>query len=211
MPLLDHFHAPIKQRRTWEGFFSLWAAAIVETLNRDVLSSEFFADMQVHIGGALEVDVATLRERVILNSTATPKVWQPPAPTMVIPTVFPDEIGVQVFSTSAGATLVAAIEMVSPANKVREETRKAFPSKCIGFLTRGIGLVVVDVVTNRLANLHNELIAQLDLGESFAMAPGIATYCVAYQPVRTRRAIESTPGPSRWKSGTSRRLCHWLC
>src|SRR5688572_26050156 len=117
MPLLDHFHVPISQRRTWEGFLSLWGATIVEHLNCEVLSSEFFADIQVHFGGALEVDVGTLRERVVFNSVATPDLWQPSAPTMVIPTVFPDEIEVQVIATSAGATLVAAIEMVSPANK----------------------------------------------------------------------------------------------
>ncbi|OYV83998.1 MAG: hypothetical protein B7Z73_15740, partial [Planctomycetia bacterium 21-64-5] len=47
--LLDHFHPPISQRRSWEGFHGLWAAALVEKLNRDVLGDEFFADMQVHI------------------------------------------------------------------------------------------------------------------------------------------------------------------
>jgi hypothetical protein len=29
MPLLDHFHPPINQRRSWEGFHGLWAAALV--------------------------------------------------------------------------------------------------------------------------------------------------------------------------------------
>ena len=62
MPLLDHFHPPISQRRTWEGFHGLWAAALVEKLNRDVLRDEYFADMQVHVGSQVEVDVATLEE-----------------------------------------------------------------------------------------------------------------------------------------------------
>jgi hypothetical protein len=59
MPLLDHFHPPISLRRTWEGFHGLWAAAIVELLNREILTEEFFADMQIHIGSQVEVDVAT--------------------------------------------------------------------------------------------------------------------------------------------------------
>ena len=50
MPLLDHFHPPISERRTWEGFHGLWAAEIVEKLNRDVLAEEYFADMQLQIG-----------------------------------------------------------------------------------------------------------------------------------------------------------------
>src|SRR5258708_29592508 len=47
MPLLDHFHPPVSERRSWEGFHGLWAAALVEKLNRDILADEFFADMQV--------------------------------------------------------------------------------------------------------------------------------------------------------------------
>lgn len=61
MPLLDHFHPPISERRNWEGFHGLWASALVERLKRDVLADEYFADMQVHIGSQVEVDVATLR------------------------------------------------------------------------------------------------------------------------------------------------------
>ena len=62
MPLLDHFHPPVSERRSWEGFHGLWAAALVEKLNRDVLGEEYFADMQVHIGSQVEVDIATLAE-----------------------------------------------------------------------------------------------------------------------------------------------------
>ena len=34
MPLLDHFHPPVNQRRTWESFHRLWAGVLVEKLNR---------------------------------------------------------------------------------------------------------------------------------------------------------------------------------
>src|SRR5579883_937339 len=62
MPLLDHFHPPVSERRRWEGFHGLWAAALVEKLNQEVLADEYFADMQVHVGSPVEVDVATLEE-----------------------------------------------------------------------------------------------------------------------------------------------------
>lgn len=37
------------------------------------------------------------------------------------------------------------------------------------YLSRGIGLVLVDVVTNRLANLHDELMAELGRGGPFLL------------------------------------------
>src|ERR1700678_137524 len=87
MPLLDHFHPPISERRSWEGFHGLWAAALVEKLNRDVLGEEYFADMHVHIGSQIEVDIATLEESRGNPSALSPgggtatlaPVWTPPA------------------------------------------------------------------------------------------------------------------------------------
>src|SRR3989442_768987 len=49
MPLLDHFQAPVSERRSWEGLLKLWAAALVEKLNQEILADEYYADMQVHI------------------------------------------------------------------------------------------------------------------------------------------------------------------
>lgn len=189
MPLLDHFHPPVSQRRTWEGFHGLWAAALVEKLNRDVLGDEFFADMQVHIGSQVEVDVAALDEskraegRSSATATLAP-VWSPPATSLIVPTVFPDEVEVRVFATTTGATLVGAIELVSPGNKDRAEARRAFAAKCIAYLSRGIGLIVVDIVTNRLANLHNELMESLGQAGLFLLEPSASTYVVAYRPSR---------------------------
>jgi hypothetical protein len=202
MPLLDHFHAPVSERRSWEGFHSLWAAAMVEQLNRDVLAEEFFADMHVHVGSQVEVDVATLEEVPVTGAArfgAGPSVWAPPPAPVTLPAVFPDDIEVQVFATAAGPTLVAAIELVSPGNKDRSEAKRAFAAKCVGYLTRGIGLVVVDVVTNRLANLHNEIVAELAVDADFTMEPAAATYAVAYRPSRRAEGdrIEVWPLPLR--------------
>src|SRR5947207_15136859 len=105
MPLLVHFHPPVSERRSWEGFQGLWAAALVEKLNRDVLSEEYFADMQVHIGSQVEVDVASLAETrqgegQAMAATATlTRVWAPPATDLILPAVFPDDIDVQVYAT----------------------------------------------------------------------------------------------------------------
>jgi hypothetical protein len=203
MPLLDHFHPPVSQRRSWEGFHGLWAAALVEKLNRDILADEYFADMQVHVGSQVEVDIATLVESQgaaqpgAAAATALAPAWAPPATDLVFPIVFPDDIEVQVFATATGATLVAAIELVSPGNKNRAEARQAFAAKCVSYLTRGIGLIVVDIVTNRLANLHNEVMGLLGRGEPFLLGPSVITYAVAYRPSRqpSGNQVEVWPRP----------------
>jgi hypothetical protein len=203
MPLLDHFHPPVSERRSWEGFHGLWAAALVEKLNRDILADEYFADMQVHIGSQVEVDIATLEASQETGdgsrtaATTLAPAWAPPATDLVLPTVFPDDIEVQVFATTTGATLVGAIELVSRGNKERPETRRAFAAKCVSYLTRGIGLIVVDIVTNRLANLHNDVIGLLGHGEPFLLPASVATYAVAYRPSRRPSGdqIEVWPRP----------------
>src|SRR4051812_298949 len=105
MPLLDHFHPPVSERRSWEGFHDLWAAAPVEKLKRDVLAEDYFAGMQVHFGSQVEVDIATLAEP---GGTGTPSpatvtalaaVWAPPATDLVFPIVFPDELEIEVLTT----------------------------------------------------------------------------------------------------------------
>lgn len=192
MTLLDHFHPPVIERRSWEGFHGLWAAALVEQLNGNVLGEEFYADMQVHVGSQIEVDVATLDEARSAAAgrsgggaaTAAAPAWTPPATALVMPTVFPDDIEVQVLSTSTGATLVGAIELVSPGNKDRPESRRAFAAKCATYLSRGIGVIVVDIVTNRLANLHNETVLLLGHGDPFLLPASVTTYAVAYRPSR---------------------------
>jgi hypothetical protein len=205
MPLLDHFHAPVIERRSWEGFHGLWAAAMVENLNRDVLGDEYYADMQVHVGSQVEVGIGTLDEHNALVTTgarggaatlAAPA-WAPAAAKLVLPTVFPDDIEVQVFATTTGATLVAAVELVSPGNKDRVETRRAFAAKCVSYLTRGIGLVIVDIVTNRLANMHNEVVEMLGKDRSFQIESSVTTYAVAYHPSRQPSGdqIEIWPEP----------------
>src|SRR5262249_56586710 len=106
-----------------------------------------------------------------------------PPRVAVMPAVFPDDFEVQVFSSAAGPTLVAAIELVSPGNKDRDEARRAFASKCAAYLQRGIGLIVVDIVTSRHANLHDDLMALLGHREGFTFPTATPIYATAYRPV----------------------------
>ncbi len=52
-------------------------------------------------------------------------------------------------------------------------------------------MVVVDIVTSRSANLHNELIDLLELGDAFKMSDEVTTYATAYHPFR-RLSEEAT-------------------
>jgi hypothetical protein len=56
---------------------------------------------------------------------------------------------------------------------------------------------VVDIVTNRPANLHNEVIGLLGHGEPFLLAPPATPYAVAYRPSRRPAGdqIEHWPRP----------------
>ena len=190
MPLLDHFHPPISTTRHWESFHAAWAAEIMRILNRHVLPAGCFAETQVHFGSRVEVDVASLH----LNGTANPPpeggggvalaTWAPPAATLEMPNVFPDEVEIQVFSSDTGATLVGAIELVSPRNKDRAEARRAFAAKCASYLHAGIGLVVIDIVTTRTGNLHDELVQLLGHAPACLFPSASPLYAVAYRPTR---------------------------
>jgi hypothetical protein len=115
----------------------------------------------------------------------------------VIPAAFPDEFEVRVYEAEGGTRLVAAIELVSPANKDREAYRRAFASKCAGYLAQGISLIVVDVVTSRTANLHADILHLLGSVDDSALATGENLYAVAYRPVvrDTGGMIEMWPVP----------------
>jgi hypothetical protein len=193
MPLLDHFHPPLGNLRHWESFHARWATAIADALEAKLLPAGYFAEVQVHVGTSIEVDVGTFSSNGGAALTQPEKseggvavaeaIWAPPAPAFVMPGTFPDEIEVRIFQSEGGPTLVAAIELLSPHNKDRPETRKAFAAKCISYLSHGIGLVIVDAVTSRQANMHTEIVNQMGLSSSFLLPGNVELYAIAYRPV----------------------------
>lgn len=196
MPLLDHFHPPVSNRRDWEDFHGTWASEIKARFNERILGPEYFAQMTVHVGRSIEVDIATLHDSDAEHepsfngsggggmALATAPAWAPPTVELEAPAVFPDDFEVRVYSTTAGRVLVGAIELVSPANKDRPETRRAFAAKVVSYLSRKVGVVVVDIVTNRQHNLHDEVCELFGLGPPYPFDPDPVTYAVSYRPVR---------------------------
>jgi uncharacterized protein DUF4058 len=200
MPLLDHFHPPLSRERHWESFHAAWLGSIADDLNRQ-LPPGYFAEEQVHAGAGVEIDVAGFKQDDSGSTNGTPAtaqaaaIWTPPAPAMTIPSIFADDFEVRVFDSRGGPTLVAALELVSPRNKDRPEARRAFATKCASYLHQGISLVVVDVVTERHGNLHNEIVQLMEQADAAILPASDALYAVAYRPVRrdSREEIDLWP------------------
>jgi hypothetical protein len=201
MPLLDHLHPPLSDERHWESFHSAWAGEIMGYLNQGILPAGYFAETQVHLGGRVEVDVASFETSNGARASSNGGVAvaaKARANVMSMPATFPDEFEVRVIHRSGGPTLVGAIELVSPSNKDRPESRRAFATKCAAYLYEGIGLIVVDVVTDHHFNLHDELIDVMQQADAFRFPKGSAIYAINYRPVRDQAQgdqIEIDPRP----------------
>jgi hypothetical protein len=174
MPLLNHFAAPLNLSHPWRGFHSTWAATIARQLNDGVLPPRFHAIPNVE-----------LRDEDMLSrqSTGTPAGKAVPGPAVVVTIDFPAEelIEVQVFYDDGEPRLKASIELVSPPNKTRPAHRGAFTVKCASYLQSGVSVVVVDVVTDRRANLYQALVDLLDLPEEAAWQSPTNLYAAAYR------------------------------
>jgi hypothetical protein len=170
MPLRDHFHPPLTDQTTWEPLHGGWPMVIVQQLN-SMLPRNFVAAPRVHLGSLAEIDVATFEHDWLApdfagnagGGTATTAVaWIAP-PVLRVETELPDydEYEVHIYDLERNRQLVAAIEIVSPANKDRPNSRNAFISKCAALVRSGVAVSIVDVVTERHFNLYTELMQLL--------------------------------------------------
>jgi len=171
MPLRDHFRSPLADRRRWDALHGAWPTIIVIGLNQN-LPERYVAEPRIHLGSSTEIDVATYEEeKASLPVTAersngggvATAVWAPPKPTLAVASDLPsmDEYEVRVYDTSLGRRLVAAVEIVSPANKDRPENRRTFVAKCAALLQNHVCVAIIDLVTTRTANLYGDLLELL--------------------------------------------------
>jgi len=106
---------------------------MIVALLRGKLPHRYFAEPRVHSGSSAEIDVLPAQ----------------------------DVYEVLVYDEKRHCRLVAAVEIISPANKDRPDHRRAFVSKCIALLRERVSVVLVDVVTTRTHNLYGELLGQI--------------------------------------------------
>jgi len=198
VPPLDHYQAPLYPRHHWDSFHARWATVLADTLDR-ILPRRFFAEVQTHLGTQVEADVAEFESPPDSEDEPSSngpgggvavQAYAPPVTTMVMPALYPDVVEVQVRDARDDARLVAVIELVSPRNKDRSDARRGFAAKCAAYLQRGIGVVTVDLVTTRRANMHNEVVRLLELQDRFQMPAEASLAAVAYRPARRGAANE---------------------
>jgi len=164
MPMRDHFRPPTSKAASWEAVHGQWPGMIVLGLNPR-LPRRYVAHPTVHLGSAAE--------------------------TLAVATELPaqDEYEVRVYDTERAQRLVAAIELVSPANKDRPESRRTFVAKCAALLQHQVSVTIVDLVTIRTDNLYGELLDFIGQTDPALQASATTTYAVAC------RATKAGPKP----------------
>lgn len=166
MPLRDHFRPPLVNAVSPEALHGQWPAVIVQQL-RATLPPGYVAAPKVHLGAQVEVDVATYEQTggrpslaaEVRGGLATVAWAAEPAVSVETDAPDYDEYEIRVYNAEGGRTLVAAIEIVSPANKDRPDKRNAFVGKCAALLRNGVAVSIVDLVTPRQFNLYADLMA----------------------------------------------------
>jgi uncharacterized protein DUF4058 len=196
MPLRDHFRSPVNDRTSWDGFHGMWPAMIVQALSPR-LPANYVALPRVHLGSQIEIDVATFENDELTSWNSgdqshggvTSAVWAPPQPTLSVATDSPDldEYEVRIYDTDRGRQLVAAIEIVSPANKDRLDHRRAFVAKCSALLQSQVAVSIVDLVTTREFNLYCELLESLGQSDPSLGANPPSMYATACRWIKRNR------------------------
>jgi hypothetical protein len=205
MALRDHFRPPVSKRASWEGFHGQWPAMIVQHL-APVLPEGYMAEPRVHLGPFFEIDVTAFERGQ--TQTAIPAAgdaavatvaWSATQPLLDVEADWPDqyEYEVLVFDQERDRRLVAAVELVSPANKDRPESRRALVTKCAALLRQGVSIALVDLVTVRRFNLYAELLEWIGQHDPALGEEPPATYAAAlrFQKPGARTRLQTWPYP----------------
>lgn len=140
----------------------------------EILPEEYAVEPRVHLGSYFEID--GIRDVEIAEEYA---------------------YEVLITDRSRGRQLVAALEIVSPANKDRPESRQAFVAKCAALLQNRICVSIVDLVTTRNFNLYGELLASIGESDPAFTPTSPATYAVTFRghKVNERTRLEEWAYP----------------
>ncbi len=202
MPLRDHFDQPAGRRPTWDRVHGMWPAVIVQHLFR-ILPSRYHVAPQVHLGQFFEIDVGTFENEDAVvegsssetNGGVATALITPPKPTLTLETDLPDqdEYEVRIYDADEGQRLVAVIEFVSPANKDRPESRRAFVTKCAALLQQYVCVSIVDMITIRQFNLYAELLESLGQSDPVTAVASLYAVTVHRRDVRPRWRLDLWP------------------
>ena len=135
MPLRDHFRPPVTDKHSWDEVHGGWPMMIVRDLF-SILPAGYTASPNVHLGPMFEI-VSSFENAAggLGNSFGSTNggvaTGTAPSPTLTLEADLSefDEYEVRIYDEERGRRLVAAIELVSPSNKDRPESRRAFLAK----------------------------------------------------------------------------------
>ena len=167
MPLRDHFRPPLDNTHSWDELHGGWPMVIVQHLVK-TLPEPYYAAPSVYLGARFEVDIGTYREldpRIEREPEGegaggvAVAVYAPPKPTITVSPRMPNQdiYEVRIYDSRRNRRLVAAIELVSPANKDRLEHRESFASKVAVLVKSNVCVTIVDVVSTMRHNLYADL------------------------------------------------------
>jgi hypothetical protein len=170
-----------------------------------LLPEGFAAGPGVHLGTTFEIDVSAYEQDESApwektengNGGVAVATWAPPKPTLTLETELPDqdEFEVRVYDTRHGRRLVAAIEIVSPANKDRPESRRMFVAKVAALLQHDVCVSLVDLVSTRHFNLYADLLELIDGADPMLGEERPALYAVT---IRGRKRPRKRPVLDAW-------------
>ena len=139
---------------------------IAQQLN-EVLPEPYFAAPGVHLG----------------------TLYAPPKPTLTLEPRLPnqDVYEVRIYDSRRNRRLLAAIEIVSPSNKDRPDSRELFIGKVTSLLQQGVCVSLVDLVSIRQINLYANLLQLLGRTDPAFATTTPHMYAVT---VRTRKLLK---------------------
>ena len=194
MPFRDHFRPPVNKRHSREEGHGGWPMMIIQKLAPS-LPEGYQAAPRVHLGSYFEVDIGTFENddapRSRPHLAGDGGVATVPEAELSLETDRSDvsEYEVLIYDVQQEKRLVAAIEIISPANKDRPADRNNFVSKCAALLKQDVCVVLVDIVTIRNNNLYLQLLDHFELTDTVMSENDEGVYAAC---CRTRRLETKT-------------------
>lgn len=177
MPLHDW-----KDDRGWDGVHLLWLAELLRWVQ-----PRLPAGYRAYVGSvpALSIDTPNGRPDLHVRKWTDPPL-EPKVSSPSTTAVAPDNEGVATFTFDPQRAihidfhgqLIAAIEIVSPRNKGRPESRDRYLRRYTGYIRQGVHLLLIDVLPRPASFSFADELA-VDLG--FAQEPCRAPYAVSYR------------------------------
>jgi hypothetical protein len=160
-----------------------------------LLPEGYQAAPRVHLGSYFEIDIGTFENDDATGQrpqmTGNSGVATLPDAELSLETDTTDvsEYEVLIYDVQQEKRLVAAIEIISPANKDRPVHRNNFVSKCAALLKQGVCVVLVDIVTIRNNNLYLQVLDHFELTDAEMRQNDEGVYAAC---CRTRRVEAKT-------------------